>query len=218
MFRRSFLLGVCFFVLNGVVYLDAHSEPIKLVYNERPPYLQSDDSKKVIGLTGTPTAHAFNQAGIPYFWYLIPSKRQLLEIKLNQEPVCSPGWFKNPEREKYGKYTRPIYQDKAIAILTQKDNQKVLGIKSIDDLLSHQNLLLIVKDGYSYGKFIDEKIAEFKPHIQKTTQENDYMVRYVYRKRADYMFISPEEAQGVIELAQYQQSDFKLHTLSDIVV
>jgi len=72
------------------------------------------------------------------------------------------------------------------------------------------------RDGYSYGSYLDSKIEEYQPEMERTTGENINMLNMVYNRRSDYFFIAPEEAENPIELSEYDQSDFKLIQFSDI--
>lgn len=188
---------------------------ITLHYNERPPYLVST-AHGVTGLTGNPATIAFQNANLPFVWKRTPSKRQMYILQQNQGQDCLVGWFKNPEREKYAKYTLPIYQDVPQVALTRADNNRIDAVNTVDALFSDTNLTLLVKDGYSYGDFLDRKIAEYNPTREVTTVENSGMVKMVQAKRADYFFIAPEEAEGVIQTTEFSTDDFKFVRLQDV--
>ncbi|WP_409525734.1 substrate-binding periplasmic protein [Nitrincola sp. MINF-07-Sa-05] len=194
----------------------AETPSITLHYNERVPYLVTTPQGEATGLTATPAQQAFELAGIPFVWELTPSKRQMQVVQENEGYDCLVGWFKNPEREKFAKYTLPIYQDQPQIAIARADNSELRSGMSVDELLSHPKLFMEAKDGYSYGKFLDEKIAQHKPNIEKAIVENIQMLMKVQVGRSDYFFIAPEEADGLLALSNFSKEDFQYVTFSDM--
>jgi polar amino acid transport system substrate-binding protein len=188
---------------------------ITLHYNERPPYLVTSD-KGVHGLTGDPATIVFERSNIPFRWRQTPSKRQIYILQKNEGRDCIVGWFKNKEREKFARYTLPIYQDKPQIVLARADNNKIPAESTVEGLFTNAQLNLLVKDGYSYGDFLDGKIAEYNPVKTVTTGENREMLKMVFSGHADYFLIAPEEANGLIESSGFNLHDFKFTHFSDI--
>ncbi|GAF72998.1 unnamed protein product [marine sediment metagenome] len=118
-----FMFSVFGLVVTATVSM-ADCSVINIHYNERVPYLKTA-SGGVEGFTGTPATLAFKKAGITYKWKKTPPKRQMLILKRNQGCDCLVGWFKNPDREKFAKYTHHIYQDKPQIALARYDNDKI---------------------------------------------------------------------------------------------
>ena len=137
-------------------------------------------------------------------------------VKDNSGCDCLVGWFKNPDREKFAKYTHYIYQDKPQIALARVDNSNLQNGRSVDSVLSNPGLELLVKDGYSYGSYLDARITEHKPAIDRSTTENINMLKKIHFNRGDYFFISPEEADGLIESSGLPREDFKYITFSDM--
>lgn len=188
---------------------------ITVHYNERPPYLVTT-ADGVTGLTGNPATVAFEQSNIPFRWQQTPSKRQIYILQQNRSRDCLVGWFKNQEREKFAKYTLPIYQDRPQIALARTDNVKINSVSAVDEIFSDPQLTLLVKDGYSYGDFLDRKITQHNPTRTITTDENSGMLQMVHAGRADYFLIAPEEAAGLIQLSEFPPGDFKVVHFSDI--
>ncbi|MBW2204389.1 MAG: transporter substrate-binding domain-containing protein [Deltaproteobacteria bacterium] len=201
-------------IVNASVCM-AECSVITVRYHERVPYIQTTPNG-VEGLTGTLVALSFKKAGIPFIWKKTPSKRQIKVLKDNSGCDCLVGWFKNPDREKFAKYTHHIYQDKPQIALARFDNGKLQNGIGVDSVLSNPGLKLLVKDGYSYGSYLDARIAEHKPAIDRSTTENINMLKKIHFKRGDYFFISPEEADGLIESSGLPKEDFKYITFSDM--
>jgi len=190
-----------------------HSDTIILHYHDRKPYsFNFPDGVK--GICATPVADVFKKAGIPFQWENTPPSRQLEIVKQNKRMECALGWFKNPEREKYAKYTRHIYQDKPTIALARADNERIFNPMSVEKIFNDRGLKILRKDGYSYGKFIDERILKYKPREVLTTADNLSMLKMIHSLRADYIFIAKEEAENVIKESPYALSDFKHVTFS----
>ncbi len=188
---------------------------ITLHYNERPPYLVTTN-QGVGGLTGDPATIVFERSNIPFQWRQTPSKRQIYLLQQNKGRDCLVGWFKNMEREKFARYTLPIYWDKPQIALARADNDNIPVDCTVGDIFSNSKLNLLVKDGYSYGEFLDGKIKEYNPLRTVTTVENSEMLKMIYARHADYFFIAPEEADGLIMTSEFDLQDFKFVHFRDI--
>jgi polar amino acid transport system substrate-binding protein len=210
--HTSALQTVCvlaMLVQSGYVW----AQQITVYYNPRPPYLVFQENK-LTGLTGSPAITAFDAARISYKVVELPASRQLLSLQQNQTQECAIGWFKNPEREVFAKFTKPIYQDEAQIALVSADNTRLDVKKDITSVLSNPTLELLVKQSYSYGKELDALIEKYHPQKQIVTSENVQMFKMIATGRADYMFAAPEEALVTISNAGYAASNFKLLKLS----
>jgi len=173
---------------------------LDIIYDQRIPYVK-EDKNSISGLVAIPLIKALNEANITYTLKNKPSKRHLKEIKANKKAICAVGWFKNPKREKFAKFTKPLYQDKPIGILTNINNNIQNNI-TFDKLFSINNLSVLIKDSYSYGSFIDKKLK--KLNIKKTKASNLNMVSMVAKKRATFMFISFEEVKEIMKNHKYK--------------
>ena len=208
--------AVCFLCsLVSIRAFSADCTALTVQYNERIPYARQTE-KGVEGLTATPASFAFSKAGIPFKWENTPSKRQMKMIEENTGCDCAIGWFKNPDREKIAKFTQPIYQDKPYIALARVDNDKLHTGMDVETLLSDPDLTLEVKDGYSYGPYLDSQITLHQPKTDTTTTENLNMLKKIYAKYADYFFIAPEEADELIRSSGLPQKSFKYVTFSNM--
>lgn len=119
----------CLIALIAVVFSSgttALAQSIAVAYSPRPPYYVVD-AGGVGGLVAGPAARAFESAKIDVTWRKLPFKRQLKVIEANREPICAVGWFKNPAREKFAKFTDFIYRNRPLMALTRADNAKTLA-------------------------------------------------------------------------------------------
>ena len=96
------------FVMFGLARSFPATAQVTLHFNERPPYVFIKDGH-LSGLIGAPAEAAFKAAGVQYTLALTPTARQLQIIKSNAGADCSAsGWFKNEERESFGKFTHAV--------------------------------------------------------------------------------------------------------------
>lgn len=200
---------------SGSQPVQRNTEIITVHYHERTPYYNTG-ADGVFGVCADPVNIAFRRAGVPFRWQRTPAKRQLDIIRQDKGMDCALGWFKNPERELFGRFSLPVYQDRPTVALARADNDRIVSGAPLEATLSDRDLVLLRKDGYSYGEFIDQKIAMLQPKEVITTGDNLSMLNMVHRYRADYFFIAQEEARALLASSQIQASDFKLVTFSDM--
>jgi polar amino acid transport system substrate-binding protein len=192
-------------------------DSIQLYYSDRIPYAVTDTQGEVSGLCATPAANAFKQAGIPFKWKRMPFKRQLETIKYNKKMACGIGWFKNPERERFARFTEEIYQDKPAISISKRGNKALAHHRSLNALLTDNTAKLLVKDGFSYGVYIDALIKKFNPqHVVVVNSTNIQMLQMILSERADYFFMSEEEAEHIILSTGYEVSQFQLQHYNDM--
>ncbi len=207
MFKIFFFLTILFITL-----LKAEDSLI-IAYEERVPYVEKY-SDSIKGLVATPIIKALQYSKIKYELKEKPSKRHLYEIEANINKMCAVGWFKNTQREKFAKFTLPLYQDMPLGIISRKENENILKNIPIDKLLKNRNLSLLSKASYSYGSFLDEKIKNFKTIKKEVYTNNKKMLSMIVAKRADYLFISEEEAK--ILLNNKAMNDLKFFSVKNI--
>ncbi len=181
---------------------------VTLHYVQRPPYMMVQGDG-LAGLTGGPSFQAFKQANVPVRIEETPFARQLRAVKDNTGLDCMIGMFWKPDREAFGRYSRPIYQDQPQLVLAAADQARRLSrYGSIEALFQDHSLRLLVKQAYSYGAPLDALIEQLQPHRRATVDENLLMVRQIKLGMADYMLMAPEEAAVAIEAAGFQLNDF----------
>ena len=190
---------------------------LQLYYSERTPYAVTSEQGEVSGLTATPAAHAFNQAGIPFQWKKMPFKRQLQTIKYNKKMACGIGWFKKPERKEFALFTNVIYQDKPSITLSKQNNTVVAQHGDVASLLKDQQLKLLVKDDFSYGSYVDALIKAHSPEkVVAVASSNVQMLQMILSGRADYFFVSEEEAEQIITSSGHDLVEFQRYRYSDM--
>ena len=196
------------FLIAGLFSPILATAQITLHYNDRPPYLVIKDGQ-LTGLTGSPATAAFRAAGIPFTLNLKPSSRQMATIKDNTGADCAVGWFKTEEREEFAKFTNPIYQDKPQIALATANNTKLKDGDTIESVFGNKGNRLLIKQGFSYGKALDGLIEKLQPTKIAANVENEQMLQLINAARADYMFVAPEEADGLIKAAGISPTDIR---------
>ena len=214
MFNLLLIQLVMLFVFTAPSVAD---DTIQLYYGERVPYAVTNGQGEVRGLTATPAANAFNQADIPFQWKKMPFKRQLQTIKHNKKMACGIGWFKKPEREEFALFTNVIYQDKPSITLSKQDNAAVTQHGDVASLLKDKQLKLLVKDDFSYGSYVDGLIEKHSPEKAVVVgSSNVQMLQMISSGRADYFFVSEEEAAQIITSAGHDLVEFQQQRYSDM--
>lgn len=167
------------------------------------------------GVAGEAADYAFRKSGFSYRWQETPAKRMMAMLKDNAEKVVMVGWFKNSEREKIGRFSIPVYRDKHHMIISKTSNEIINSKKSFSSLLADNRLTLIIKDGYSYGKHLDELIKKDRTNTQKVTVDMVKMVQMINSGRGDYMFSTQEEGEYLIKSSGVHRKNVVLKTFPD---
>ncbi len=191
------------------------STAITVHFHERRPFYIAYKNE-ARGVVANPIGQAFAYADIPFSWQETPAARQLDIIRNNEAKSCAAGWFKTPERETFGQFSLPIYQDKPFVAITRADNTLLGEMETLERVLKERRLQALVKDGYSYGPYIDDHLRRFTPRQVTTTADNQNLMRMIQTYRADYCFMTEEEAQDQLLFSGLKNSDFKLVHFSDM--
>ena len=190
-------------------------KPIRLYYHERRPYYVTD-GEEVMGVVADPITLVFRKADIPFFWVRTPAARQLDLIRENRSLACAAGWFKTPERERFARYTLPVYRDRPFVGITRADNELLAAEETLDRVFQEGRLRLLIKSGYSYGTYIDSKLARHTPWQIRTTTDNYGMLKMIRERRADYCFMTEEEASDPLAFTRLNRRNFKIIRFMDI--
>ena len=201
---------------TGAASAADEKEILQLHFHERRPYniKHKDD---VYGLVASPVSRALAESHINFRWIETPAGRQLDMIRANRSAICSPGWFKTPQRQRYAQFTSPVYQDNSFVAVTKADNRLLSPDDLLNRVLSERRLKLLVKSGYSYGNFIDQKLDEFRPWQLTTTADNEGMLEMILDQRADYCFMTEEEASDLLFFSSLDSTDFKIIRFADML-
>ena len=183
-------------------------------HDRRPFYVPYKNEAR--GIVANPIGQSFAYADIPFHWQETPAKRQLDIVRDNMDASCAAGWFKTPERETFGQYSLAVYQDKPFVAITRTDNTLLGKTETLDRVFKERRLQVLIKAGYSYGPYIDERLHRLKPRQVTTTSDNESLLKMIQAYRADYSFMTEEEAHDLLLFSGLKNSDFKLVYFSDM--
>ena len=170
-----------------------------MFYADKPPYSFLDKGVEK-GFLLERTRRVLSRAGIDSRFREMPPKRIFLEIQSNEQAVCSLGWYKLAEREKYALFSVPLHQDRPQAVLAgPRSVAAVRRHATLKQLMSDKTLILATAEGFSYGREVDSMIAAFPGRIDRTVQSELQVARKIAAQRADFMFIDQEDYDYLIE-------------------
>lgn len=194
----------------------AGKEPsLVICYNTRMPYYYQDDEGKHRGIILEPVSEALTKAGITHRFEVIPAFRQLKYIQEKRPRTAIMAWYQTSDREAFARFSVPIYENAPRVAIARSDNPKISHHTHIEDLLTDTRLTILVKKGYSYGKFVNSHLPALGDNVYLTTAESSGMVRMVAGKRADYFILNKDEADAAIRNERYPPGTFKLYPYGD---
>lgn len=210
---KKILVLFVFYVLVSPGF--ASSESLLVVYPDRPPYNYTVDGKAA-GILVELTEKIFLDANLTPNFSEMPSARILVEIQKEGSKICSFGWFKNQEREKFATFTLPMYQDTPLVALILKENAQLFeGKSSLKDIAADINLSLGVVAGFSYGNAVDEILQKANVPTVAVPQRQQ-LGAMLALKRFSYMLIRPVEVEELVKLSGKNSEDFQSVSLSDV--
>jgi polar amino acid transport system substrate-binding protein len=195
--HRSLVNATALFLLALHGALAQAATPMTVYYEERAPYqMRVGDSLE--GLTGAPAARAFKGAQVAVAWENASMPRALHALKENLGQVCVVALFKTQERLAYAKYTKPLYRDGPKVILARRALSFAPG-NTFSEALAAPEVRLLVRRGYSYGKYIDEVLLRTRPATIASAKSNRQIAELLVADRADMMIASEEETSVLLE-------------------
>lgn len=215
--NKQYSQGIFLAILLSLGFtLSASANTIDVVISARAPYYILDVGSAVSGIIAAPAADVFKAAGLDIRWVKTSFNRQLKILEDNLTQTCAIGWFKNPDREKYAKFSEYIYQDKPLIALARTDNEKISHHRTLSALLNDQSLILARKLGFSLGSVVDGLLEKTQARIIITPQDNTGMTRMLIGRRFDYMLMSPEEGEYLISKLGIVSEDVVMIKLRDL--
>ncbi len=180
------LLALPLFALAGAAAAD---EPLRIAYRDKPPY-STEENGQAKGILIDKSRTIFKEAGIEVEFIAMPQKRITTELAANQRPLCSPSWYRLPEREAIGPFTLAIHQDKPQVVLASaKAAPAVRAHAGVKALLRDRRMKLAVVDGVSYGGELDTLINKLHGAPMRVTVTVLQLARMIAAHRADYMLM-----------------------------
>jgi polar amino acid transport system substrate-binding protein len=190
--------------------------PLKIIYFERPPYYYTyKGSAQGVLVERTRTIMA--EAGIDATFVRMSVKRIINDIREGKTPVCSIGWFKSAEREKFASFTLPIYQNRPLVALTTREQApRMRAYQQMADIMANRSFVLGVISGFSYGTVVDRMMAIHHPTIETVTGKPAQILRMLASGRISYLLLAPEEINGAAKAAGVDPSGLEYIQFIDV--
>lgn len=191
------------------------AEPIRLYYNERPPFKMRLPDGGIAGLALAPAANAFAQANIPVIWEELPASRQIEYVKAGKIRGCAVGFYKTAEREKYAKFTAVTSQDSQFVLFARR-NLTIPESIPITNLLNNPDYRLLLKQSNSYGRLISEAILSAKAQVELSANNMANILKMIQASRADLTLVLPEEIEYYRKAGLLDPSLYRVVTVTGI--
>lgn len=203
-------------LLLGCAAAGVGAQTLTLHYQERPPYSTGVAGGAVAGLVAAPAEQALRRAGIAHTWARTPSQRQLALIQQGSGLDCGLGWYRNAERAALGKFSAPLYRDEPFAALARAGVLPAGRPPTAREALAVASGSLLVKEGYSYGSYLDGLIDQALVAPQRVQVEPLQMLRMVAAGRAGWMIATPEEAAVMLAALGREAAALQLQRFADV--
>lgn len=169
------------------------SQLVTVEYRDKPPYSYTEGGKPR-GFLLERTVAIFRRANVPAVFAEVPVKRITADIQANLRPICSPSWYKLPEREAYARFSLAIHQDKPHVVLAAPHAvAAVRKHRQLSSLFADASLTAGVVEGVSYGAELDALInGAAKPPMRAVVAPLQ-LARMLASRRADFMLIDQED-------------------------
>lgn len=174
--------------------------PLVTVYfSERPPFsIVEGQTGILVNLTKVVLA----EAGVRARFIELPSNRVLDLLQTGPSDALGVGWYKIPEREVWGRFSAPLYQEGPLVAIVNSRAAAGLGNPVRLDTLLASGLTLGVKGGLSFGAEVDQKIRTLGLVPLETIAELPQLLKMIQSGRMDYTFLSQEEADYLLRKDQ----------------
>ncbi|MCP5208527.1 MAG: hypothetical protein H7A01_15075 [Hahellaceae bacterium] len=213
------ICGVMFAGIISTLSLSAHSDssyaPLIISYLDRPPYYHTVEGEAQ-GLLVDKVKTILEAADIEADYREVPAGRILHNIEHNISAQCSIGWFKNDTREKFARFTLPIWRDSPWMVLAPvqiKDAISQYG--RFSELLADSTLSWATHRGFSYGQYLDGLVQQYATNRSEFSGDQMLLPKMMLKGRASYMIIAKEEFLPLIYSSGLGLDDFFLQPMAD---
>lgn len=205
-------------------------DKLLLAVQDRPPYFiyKKNVTTPDDGVIYHLILKILNNANINFEFKNVPLIRSVSEIKSNKDKTCLPAAFKNKEREDIALFSKAYFQDKKTVIVFRKNDNKFKNYDKFENILKNNEIILLLKLGYIYGKYIDDLIFEVKKYnngefklnnlsaLILTSMNNTEMFYEIMNKKADYLIIGRNEGEYLFEQNPKFNQELEMKDLIDM--
>lgn len=211
-------IRICCLIMVGAFVLpssQAYSADIGWLVHQRPPFRIWKEDGTVTGLFIEQAAKVFREAKVSFEWRRSSASRTQSMLEKNRGAICSTGWFKTKKREAYAKFSKPFYQGNGTGALVRKDHTEVILHKTFRELLADKSLTVGIRRGWSYGKFFDSLLEEFKTKKVIHNQTNDGSAAMLMVGRFDYLLVSVDTSDYLMKSVDGGVEKLKILEMKD---
>jgi polar amino acid transport system substrate-binding protein len=184
------------------------TDVLHVYYLERPPYYWTEAGRPR-GFLMNLTSRVLDKAGISATFSPAPAARILEEIRRNNRPLCSIGWFRTSEREAFATFSLPIYRDHPLVLLTSRENAGTFEkYETLQDVFADTSQVMAQVASFSYGEAIDGMLRDTLVRNLTVSSSQTVLPRLILSGRATYMLIAPEEVQTLVRAAGLDPEQF----------
>jgi polar amino acid transport system substrate-binding protein len=213
--RAAMKIPCCLAALLAMPMPAPPPAPLVLAYNRHAAYHDAAPGGGVAGLMSGPLESAFRQAGVPFEWRQVPLARQREMLRQNREPVCVVGALRLPEREEIGKFSHPFYRGLPVVAMGLRANARLVSGHRLRETLEDPQLVLLAKNGYSFGPYVSQALEQSHPRVVSTNTEVANMVAMLVSHRADYLFMAEDAFMPLVRASGFPLDWFKIAHFSD---
>ena len=171
----------------------AAQTPLLIEYRDKPPYSYTEGGRPA-GFLMERTARLLKRAGIEARYAEVPIRRTLMNLQANQGPLCSPGLYRNPEREVFARFSLPIHRDRPHVVLAHTSvAAQIRALPRVAQLFADASLQPGLLDGVSYGQQLDQYLAAAARPAVRAQLTPLQLARLGGARRVDYMLIDAED-------------------------
>ncbi len=187
---------------------------VELMLHQRPPYYTIQDAAPG-GIVVAPVLTALSESGLRHFWTNVPPTRQLLAIRRSDTPVCGVGWFRTEEREGFARFSRPLYTDHPMVVLSRANDPRTATLDSLAAILADPGLTFGTRTGYAYGTVIDSMLERKRPSTFPSDRDSAGMAALLLVGLFDYMLLADEEIDSVRRALRTDFAQLQVRTFED---
>ena len=188
--------------------------PLLLTYIEKPPFYFTSPQGQPAGILLDRVRHAF--AHQAFTLEARSPRRAVEEIRANKIPVCSMGWFKNPDRQSFAMFSEPIYQEPPMVVVVRAEQRHSLANKaSLVELLADRQVRIGVVAGFSYGAELDHQLQPLADRIDVAPDEASNL-RKLLAWRIDAVLVNDKELDYYLTQAKVRKDDVIALRLPDM--
>lgn len=198
--------------------LSTHSgsiQPLIISYLDRPPYYYTV-AGEAQGLLVEKVKAILDTANIKADYREVPAGRILHNIEHNTTAQCSIGWFKNNAREKFARFTLPIWRDSPWMVLAPVQLKDAISqYERFSELLADSTLSWGTHREFSYGQYLDGLAQQYATNKMEFSGDQMLLPKMMLKGRASYMIIAQEEFLPLVESAGLNINNFFLQPMAD---